>query len=188
MKNKQIQSVQAWLPFESILENGIIKLKNSSYIKILEIIPINFNLKSELEKEAILNSYKIFLKTCNFNFQILIQSNKENLEKIISDINFQKNKEKENIKKISENYINYIKELNKNKKSSNKNFYIIIKNNIKDEKVEENVVEELNENYFKIKECLARCGNIVKDINKKENVKKLIQSFINKRLLLLENL
>lgn len=188
MKNKQIQSVQAWLPFESILGNGIIKLKNSSYIKILEIIPINFNLKSELEKESILNSYKIFLKTCNFNFQILIQSNKENLEKIISDINFQKNKEKENIKKISENYINYIKELNKNKKSSNKNFYIIIKNNIKDEKVEENVVEELNENYFKIKECLARCGNIVKDINKKENAKKLIQSFINKRLLLLENL
>ena len=188
MKNKQIQSVQAWLPFESILENGVIKLKNSSYIKILEIIPINFNLKSELEKEAILNSYKIFLKTCNFNFQILIQSNKENLEKIISDINFQKNKEKENIKKISENYINYIKELNKNKKSSNKNFYIIIKNNIKDEKVEENVVEELNEKYFKIKECLARCGNIVKDINKKENAKKLIQSFINKRLLLLENL
>lgn len=188
MKNKQIQSVQAWLPFESILENGTIKLKNSSYIKILEIIPINFNLKSELEKESILNSYKIFLKTCNFNFQILIQSNKENLEKIISDINFQKNKEKENIKKISENYINYIKELNKNKKSSNKNFYIIIKNNIKDEKVEENVVEELNENYFKIKECLARCGNIVKDINKKENAKKLIQSFINKRLLLLENL
>lgn len=188
MKNKQIQSVQAWLPFESILENGIIKLKNSSYIKILEIIPINFNLKSELEKEAILNSYKIFLKTCNFNFQILIQSNKENLEKNISDINSQKNKEKENIKKISENYIKYIKELNKNKKSSNKNFYIIIKNIIKDEKVEENVIEELNENYFKIKECLARCGNIVKDINKEENIKKLINSFVNKRLLLLENL
>ena len=188
MKRKQIQSVQEWLPFENLLENGIIKLKNSSYVKILKILPINFNLKSELEKESILNSYKIFLKTCNFNFQILIQSNKENLEKIISDINFQKNKEKENIKKISENYINYIKELNKNKKSSNKNFYIIIKNNIKDEKVEENVVEELNENYFKIKECLARCGNIVKDINKKENAKKLIQSFINKRLLLLENL
>ena len=39
-----------------------------------------------------------------------------------------------------------------------------------------------------IKEILARCGNIVKDINKKENAKKLIQSFINKRLLLLENL
>ena len=96
MKNKQEKSTQEWLPFEYILENGIIKLKNSSYIKIIKIIPINFNLKSELEKEAILNSYKIFLKTCNFNFQILIQSNKENLDKHISNINTQKNKEKEN--------------------------------------------------------------------------------------------
>ena len=94
MKNKQEKSTQEWLPFEYILENGIIKLKNSSYIKIIKIIPINFNLKSELEKEAILNSYKIFLKTCNFNFQILIQSNKENLDKHISNINTQKIKKK----------------------------------------------------------------------------------------------
>ena len=188
MKQEKFKSVQEWLPFEKILENGIIKLKNSSYIKIIEIIPINFNLKSELEKEAILNSYKIFLKTCNFNLQILIQSNKENLDKHISNINFQKKSEKENIKKISNNYIQYIKELNQNKKSSNKNFYIIIKNQIKNEKIEnteENIIEELNEKYFKIKECLARCGNIVKDINEKEKIKKIIFSFINRRLYLI---
>lgn len=187
MKKEQIKSVQEWLPFENILENGIIKLKNSSYIKIIEIIPINFNLKSELEKEAILNSYKIFFKTCNFDFQILIQSNKENLDKHISNINIQKNKEKENIKKISENYIRYIKQLNQNKKSSNKNFYIIIKNSIEKEKIEkeeETIFEELNEKYFKIKECLARCGNVVKDINNKEKVKEIINSFLNKRLYL----
>lgn len=187
MKKEQIKSVQEWLPFENILENGIIKLKDSSYIKIIEIIPINFNLKSELEKEAILNSYKIFFKTCNFNFQILIQSNKENLDKHISNINIQKNKEKENIKKISENYIQYIKQLNQNKKSSNKNFYIIIKNSIEKEKIEkeeETIFEELNEKYFKIKECLARCGNVVKDINNKEKVKEIINSFLNRRLYL----
>lgn len=187
MKKEQIKSVQEWLPFENILENGIIKLKNSSYIKIIEIIPINFNLKSELEKEAILNSYKIFLKTCNFDLQILIQSNKENLDKHISNINLQKKNEKENIKKIADNYINYIKELNQNKKSSNKNFYIVIKNPIENEKIEkeENIIEELNEKYFKIKECLARCGNVVKDINEKEKVKELLFSFINRRLYLL---
>ena len=43
-------------------------------------------MKSELEKEAILNSYKIFLKTCNFDLQILVQSNKEDLSKHISKI------------------------------------------------------------------------------------------------------
>ena len=86
MKNHQIDSVQNWLPYRKIFERGIIKLKNLSYIKIIKVIPINFNLKSDLEKQAILNSYKIFLKTCNFDIQILIQSNKEDLSKHISKI------------------------------------------------------------------------------------------------------
>ena len=76
MINKK-NTVQRWLPFEKIMENGVIKLKNNSYVKILKISPINFNLKSNLEKESILNSYKIFLKTCNFDIQILIQSSKD---------------------------------------------------------------------------------------------------------------
>ena len=58
-----IHSIQKWLPFEKILENGIIKLKNNSYIMILKIKPINYNLKSELEKKSIINSYKIFYLT-----------------------------------------------------------------------------------------------------------------------------
>ena len=74
-------TTQEWIPIEKIYENGIIKLKNNKFIKIMKINPINFNLKSNLEKEAILNSYKTFLKTCNFDIQILIQSNKENLDK-----------------------------------------------------------------------------------------------------------
>ena len=73
MKKQQFYSTQEWLPIQKILSKGIIKLKDNSYIKIIKVIPINYNLKSELEKEAILNSYKIFLKTCNFDIQILIQ-------------------------------------------------------------------------------------------------------------------
>ena len=55
MISKKVNSVQEWLPVDEILENDIIKVKNKNYIKILKIIPINFELKSNLEKEAILN-------------------------------------------------------------------------------------------------------------------------------------
>lgn len=184
MKQEQLYSVQDWLPFQKILDNGIIKLEENLYVKIIQINPINFNLKSELEKEAILNSYKLFLKTCNFDLQILIQSNKEDLSKHISKINSQKNIEKENIKKISDNYIGYIKNLNQNKKSSNKRFYIIIKNSKIHEniKTEEMIIEELNDNFYKIKECLARCGNVVKDISKKQEIISLLYSLINTRM------
>lgn len=186
MKYKPI-TVQKWLPFEKILDEGTIKLKNNSYVKILKISPINFNLKSNFEKESILNSYKIFLKTCDFNIQILIQSNKEDLSKHISQIKKCNIEKSEKIKAISKNYINFIQEINQNRKSSSKNFYIIIneipenkkqKNNEEAEKI---YCEKLNEKYFKIKESISRCGNIVTQCETKQEVEKIINSFLNSR-------
>jgi len=176
-------SVQEWLPFDYIFNNGIIKLKNNSYLKIIKIIPINFNLKSELEKEAILNSYKIFLKTCQFDIQILIQSKKENLSKNISKIQRNNLNEKNNkILNYKNKYINFINENNIDKKSSSKNFFIIIKHENKNNIENENVIfNDLNDKYFKIKECLSRCGNIVYDFQKKDEIIKIIKSFISKK-------
>ena len=181
---KKINSVQEWLPFDEILNNGIIKLKDNSYVKIIKIIPINFNLKSNLEKEAILNSYKIFLKTCNFDIQILIQSNKEDLSNHISKIKIQGKNENKKINLLSEKYIKFIQEINIDKKSASKNFYILIKEKIQNKKInnyEKIAIEKLNDNYFNIKECLSRCGNIVYEIDTNEQTEKIIKSFLNTR-------
>ena len=178
-------SVQDWMPIEKIFENGIIKLKNEEYVKIIKIIPINYNLKSELEKEAILNSYKIFLKTCNFNLQILIQSNKEDLSKHISCVKDFSKKENKKIIKIADEYISYINHLNINKKSAVKNFYIIIKKD-KDKKekngediknIQNNIFDELNDQFLKIKDSLSRCGNLIIDVNDKNMCKNILFSF-----------
>lgn len=173
------QNVKEWLPLEKIYEDGIIKLKNNNYLKIIKIMPINYNLKSELEKKSIINSYKIFLKTCNFPIQILIQSKKENLDNHILKIqkNIKKNKK---IKNIAEEYIKNIKSINLSKKSSTKEFYIII-NNEKNNIEEEIIKNELNEKYFKIKECLSRCGNSVQEVSEKVETIKILFSFLNTR-------
>lgn len=142
-----------------------------------------------MEKEAILNSYKIFLKTCNFDLQILVQSKKEDLSKHISSVKNSTIKESKKIKEISDEYINYLNKLNINKKSATKNFYIIIKKDkkiINNKKIEEkeniennqeNIFEELNDNYLKIKDTISRCGNLVIDINDKESILNILFSF-----------
>ena len=176
-------TVQQWLPIEEINENGIIKVNKNKYIKMLKIIPINYNLKSDLEKKTILNSYKILLKTCNFDIQILIQSNKQDLSQHI--LNIQKNIQKEEnryLKEISENYIKFIQKLNYSKNSASKDFYLIISN----EKIENfNTIEiienDLKEKYFKIKECLSRCGNDVIEINNKNDISDIFYSVLNTR-------
>ena len=178
------KTAQQWIPIESFDKEGYIKLKNGKIIKIIKVEPINYNLKSELEKKAILNSYKIFLKTCNFNIQILIQSNKQDLSSHIKQIekNIHK-KENEKIKELGKNYIDYIKNLNSSKKSSSKNFYLIISNKLKnvDSYNKEITTADLKEKYFKIKECLSRCGNTVIEINNKKEVIDIYNSFYNAR-------
>lgn len=184
MNLKNEQSTQKWLPFDDIYDNGLIFYKNS-FLKILKIHPINYDLKSNLEKEAILNSYKNFLKTCDFDIQILIQSKKEDISKTISQIkNVNENNEK--IRKIKDDYIKYITQLNSEKNSSSKNFYLIIRKKVdilnktsEDLTNEENkAYEYLNECYFKIKDTLSRCGNSIDDLNSKKEIIPVFNSFI----------
>ena len=162
---------------ENIDKNGIVKIKNKKiYIKLLRIQPINFNLKTTLEKEAILNSYKILLKTCNFNFQILIHTNKEDISKVVNNIK-KFNDDSNSI--ISKKYIEFLNKVNSEKQTSTKNYYIILaeKNEMESENLS-NVYYMLNEKYFKIKECLNKCGNQVKECNKKDVIK-VLHFFLN---------
>ncbi len=184
VKKIRKKTLQEWLPIQKIYDDGIVKTKDNRLIKIIKINPINYNLKSDLEKEAILNSYKIFLKTCNFDIQILIQSNKMDLTPHIKNI--QKNiskKENKYLKEISKEYINYINKINLNRKSASKDFFIIISNKTNSKKdsfnSEEILKNDLKEKYFKIKECLSRSGNSVLELSTKQEIEKIFFSFLN---------
>ena len=181
-KIKKEKTSNEWLPFMEILDEGFIKFQ-TYLIKIIKVFPINYELKSNLEKEAILNSYKVFLKTCDFDIQIIVQSKKENLSKHILNIQKSLSDEKTSqILEIAEKYINYIKKKNLENKSASKNFYIIVKsklNNLSDS--EEISKNELNEKYFKIKENLSKVGNRVKDISNKKDAQNIFSSFYNQR-------
>ena len=139
-----------------------ILITKDKYIKILKVLPINYDLKSDFEKQSILNSYKTVLKTCNFNFQILILSEKEDINIMINklnDIQFIKvneldkikflnsEKEKEILKKkevlsnIYFEYVKYINKLNYDENITSKSFYIILS----EEKLkEENLLNKFN--------------------------------------------
>ena len=165
------------MPINNIYEEGIIKTKESIFIKIIKVKPINFNLKSDLEKSSILNSYKLFLKTFNFNIQIIIKSQKQDLSNhIIKIINSQK-KESQIIKNISNKYLENIEKIKLISKSDSKQFFIII-NQPQENNKEEICIDQLNEKYLKIKEGLLRCGNIVTNVNNEKETKEIIRNCI----------
>ena len=82
--------------------------------------------------------------------------------------------------------------MNIDKKSSSKNFYILIKEAQENKKqkinlnAEKIIFDKLKDKYFNIKECLSRCGNVVIEISEKEQTEKILYSFFNSRKNLLE--
>ena len=165
MFSKKINSIQSWFCIDDILENGTIITKENSRVKILKVEPINFFLRSEMEKEVVLNSYKNIFKSINFDIQIIIQSTKEDLS---SNIDYIKSKESTN-KQLLNQYIEYIESLNQIKKSNNKNFYLVVK-----EASEQN---SINEKISKIQDLLERCGNKSFEIKSKEELIRIIETF-----------
>ena len=110
-------------------------------------------------------------------------SNKEDLSQHINNIekNIQK-KENKYLKEISENYIKFVQTLNYSRNSASKDFYLIISNeNLENFDSIEIVENDLKEKYFKIKECLSRCGNDVIELNEKEEIIKIFYSLLNTR-------
>ena len=146
---KRLASFQKWLPFKEVLSDGIIRLKDNTLVKLIKIFPINYNLKSELEKKSILNSFKIFFKTCDFDIQVLIQSTKEDLSKYINSLEKeQKNEENKEIHWMYKEYIDFINDKNSQNKFSNKNFIIVIKKIPSKIQNNENLdIVELNDKY-----------------------------------------
>ena len=118
------------------------------------------------------------MKSCNFNIQILIQiliqSKKVNLNDHIKKLEKNKNKENNNLKNIINKYQENIIKINSINKSDSKQFFIIISEKIENKK-EEIIIQELNEKYFKIKDGLSRCGNKIININKKEEIEKILK-------------
>lgn len=54
-------SIQAWLPIKNII-GGVVITKDNRFIKILEILPVNFYLKSPNDQQNIITSYAAYLK------------------------------------------------------------------------------------------------------------------------------
>lgn len=159
------KSIKSWFPIKEI-RDGIIETREKEYLKIIEVLPVNFELKSSFEKESIIYQYKTFLKTCNFDMQILIQSKKNDLDDHIkSIISVMKNEQSKTLKELVDKYIKNVKEKTI-KTTITRRFFIVFIAEINGNKKlsKEIAIDDLKEKTLKIKRTLEKCGNEVVDL------------------------
>jgi len=108
------------------ISNGIIALKNGEYLKMLEVTPINFKLRSKTEKRSIIINYREFLKACRFPMQISIQCKKSDIEPHIKKMEgFYKEETNENAKHMLREYISLVRMLGK-KGAVSRRFFLVV--------------------------------------------------------------
>ncbi len=71
-------SIQAWLPVKDILQ-GVVVTRDKRFIKIVELLPVNFYTMSELEKGSAIADLAAYLKIAPSNLQINVLTQKFDL-------------------------------------------------------------------------------------------------------------
>ena len=72
-------SVQEWLPVEDI-KDGVVITKDGRYVKIIEVLPVNFWLKSFTEQQNIIYYFQAYLKIAPDNLQIRVFTQKADID------------------------------------------------------------------------------------------------------------
>ena len=83
-----VTNTQRYIPFAEIRNDTVI-LKNGGLRAVIEVEPLNFNLKSETEQLGIINGYESFINTITFPLQILVRSTRVNIEPYLDHIHEQ---------------------------------------------------------------------------------------------------
>lgn len=78
-------SIQKWLPIKSIL-GGVVVTRDLRFIKILEIMPINFYLKPESERQNIIAAYAAFLKIAPNSLQAQVITQKADMSAYVKQM------------------------------------------------------------------------------------------------------
>lgn len=125
-KPEKLSFTQNFIPIKN-LEHGIIETTDGRYIKILEIEPINFMLRSEEEQYEIICSFASWLKISPVHLQFKSITRKADSDKHIAMLRKEtETEESEQCKKLSEGYIRLIKDVG-SREALTRRFFLIFR-------------------------------------------------------------
>ena len=157
-KSKNRQSSRSQIAIKGV-RNNILILPHDQYRAILEVTPVNFELRSEEEQDAIIDTYESFLNSVGSSFQILIRTREIDMDKYLEDLRQQLDGEIEPIyKQQLENYDEFIRSLIQTNKILTRHFYIIVPYSNSNKVDFELVREQLNLTLDIIAKGMTRLG------------------------------
>ena len=183
-REEKLEFVQPFLPVKEI-RNGIVETTDGRYIKILEIEPINFMLRSSEEQYNILSSFASWLKISPMKLQFKSITRKADSDKHVAMIRKElESEDNEQCKSLSEDYIRLIKDVG-SREALTRRFFLIYQY----EAIGRNESDDYSKIYGMLmtaeqnaRAYFLQCGNsIVKHKNPDEATAEILYMFFNRR-------
>lgn len=119
-------ATQEFVPIKEV-RDGVVILKDGGMRAILLCSSLNFSLKSEDERNAILLQFQDFLNSLDFSIEILIQSRKLDIRPYLALLEEQEKNQNNNLLRIQvREYIEFIKNFTENTNIMTKHFFIVV--------------------------------------------------------------
>lgn len=125
-KTNTTTTTQSFVPLKDV-QNGVITRDDGVLCAVLLVSSVNFNLKSEDERQAILYQFQSILNSLEVGVQILVQSRRLNIKpylQYLEDVY-----EKQNIELLrlqTREYINFITEFTERNEIMTKQFFVVV--------------------------------------------------------------
>lgn len=118
-----LNPVAEYLPIEKI-ENGIIYTKDRRYIKVIEVVPINFLLRSAREQRNIIYSFISYLKISPVKIQFKVLTKRANINRHLDIVRKEMEQETDsNCRMLQDDYLKLIDRIG-SKEATTRRFFI----------------------------------------------------------------
>jgi len=180
-----ITHASSYIPVKDI-EDGIIHTTDGRFLKIIEIEPLNFDLKGKHEQESIIAQYETFLRVAPSKIQIKCIAQRASVENFINNIdNAFLDEPYEDNKILYEDYKQFIRKKSKHEAIARR-FFVIMQYRPETPLYRKNkdmAREQLEESALTVEKYLEMCGNTVGDYNERPNhyQAEIIYSILNRR-------
>lgn len=109
------------------LREGMVVMKDGSFRAVVACKSINYDLMSSREKEGVEFSYQSFLNSLNFPIQILVRSQRVDIEPYLNKLaEINRNQDNMLLSDLMEDYINFIDSLSQSANIMDKSFFVVI--------------------------------------------------------------
>ena len=183
-KPEKLSFVQDFIPIKSI-KHGIIETTDGRYIKILEIEPINFMLRSDEEQYNIICSFASWLKISPVQLQFKSITRRADLDKHIALLRHDlEADESEQCKQIGDGYIQLIKDVGSREALTRRFFLIFQYEEMRrgDSNDYGQVCSMLQTAEQKARSYFMQCGNtILQPKDPDEATAEILYMFFNRR-------